>query len=51
MGKFLKMRPHEYLFNRLDVPGEHIPMAYLMFDERALFYFFEDQKKTNGPQE
>jgi len=44
------MRPHEYLLNRLDTPGEHIPMSYLIFDERALFYHFREQKKNNPSQ-
>jgi hypothetical protein len=47
MGEFLNMRPHEYLRNRLDTPGEYIEQSYLIFDERALYYHFRDKKKAN----
>lgn len=28
--------PHEYFFNRRDVPGEYIPMAHIVIDMQCI---------------
>ena len=38
--------PHEWLFGRRDVPGEHIPMAHLIFDLQALMVLADEQSEA-----
>jgi len=50
MAKQLNLLPHEILFNRRDVPGEHIPMAYLIIDMQAMVFYSEElgANRTEG---
>ena len=47
MGEMYGRMPHELLLNRLDVPGEYIPMSHMIFSIQATDTLAKQRKKAH----
>jgi len=45
LAKSFNRLPHEFAFGRVDVPGEDLPLAAIVWDIQALNAFVDEEKR------